>query len=51
MTDPDASDLKDPIERADEEFDRLKEEAEQRADRTAQVDRELERELEDPGQA
>jgi hypothetical protein len=41
MTEPDAPELDDPIERADDEFDRLKEEAEQRADRTAEVEREL----------
>lgn len=42
MTEPDTTDLDDPIERADDEFDRLKEDAEQRADRTAEVERELE---------
>ena len=46
MTEPDATEQHDPIERADEEFDRLKEEAEQRADRTAQVERELDRDAE-----
>jgi hypothetical protein len=40
ITEPDATELDDPIERADDEFDRLKEEAELRADRTAQVKRE-----------
>jgi hypothetical protein len=44
MTEPDATELDDPIERADNEFDRLNEESEQRADRTAQVERELESE-------
>jgi hypothetical protein len=49
ITEPDAKELDDPIERADDEFDRLKEEAEQRADRTAQVKRELEGDEEIPG--
>jgi hypothetical protein len=48
MTEPDATELDDPIERADDEFDRLKEEAEQRADRTSQVERELEGDEEIP---
>lgn len=51
MTEPDASEVEDPIERADEEFERLKEESERRADRTAEFDQELERDAAapDPG--
>ncbi|GAA3455076.1 hypothetical protein [Dactylosporangium matsuzakiense] len=41
MTAPDAANADDPIQRADQEFDRLKKETEERADRTAQVEGEL----------
>ncbi|WP_433220886.1 hypothetical protein ACQP00_19035 [Dactylosporangium sp. CS-047395] len=41
MTESEATNVDDPIQRADEEFEQLKKESEERADRTAQVEREL----------
>lgn len=48
ITEPDNTELHGPIEQTDNEFDRLKEEAEQRPDRATQVEREIQGDEEIP---